>query len=130
MPCGSTHSNDLVRRPLSFLALWGIPLALVLVGALWPGARVWLWVPADVIAGTGCLANASRCGRLHCFLTGPLFLLGGLATLLDHLGVVHVDATWIAVAMVVGTLLGYAAEWIGGAYVRPACGSTGDADHA
>jgi hypothetical protein len=28
--------------------------------------RVWVWVPALVVMGLGCLVNAARCGRLYC----------------------------------------------------------------
>jgi len=27
---------------------------------------------------TGCLLNARRCHRLHCYISGPVLLLGGL----------------------------------------------------
>jgi hypothetical protein len=124
---GPTH--DLVRGARSFLLLWGLPLALVVLGLAWPRVQVWLWVPAGVIAGSACLANASRCGRLHCYLTGPLFLAGAAATLLAHLGVLRLDPAWILAAMVIGTGIGYAAEWIRGAYVgaSDADGGGGDA---
>lgn len=120
MSCETTtdgRTNDLVRGTRSFGVLWGLPLALVIGGIFWTSARVWLWVPAGTIAGLACLANASRCGRLHCFLTGPLFLAGAIATLLAHLGILRVDAFWILGAMVVGTAIGYAAEWARVAYV-------------
>jgi len=32
--------------------------------------------------GVGCLVNVSRCGRLHCYITGPVFLLAGEFSLL------------------------------------------------
>jgi hypothetical protein len=118
----SCADDDLVRGKRSFVLLWGLPMALVALGLVWPHARVWLWVPAGVVAGLGCLANASRCGRLHCFLTGPLFLLGAAATLAAHLGWISLRPGWILVAMVVGTALGYVAEWARGAYVgTPRC---------
>jgi hypothetical protein len=116
MSCGP--DDDLVRGRRSFLVLWGLPMALVALGLVWSSARVWLWVPAGGIAGTACLANASRCGRLHCFLTGPLFLLGAAATLASHFDLIALAPIWILAAMIVGTALGYAAEWARGAYVR------------
>lgn len=120
MSCGP--DNDLVRGRRSFLILWGVPLALVALGLGWVDARAWLWVPALTIAGLACLANATRCGRLHCFLTGPLFLLGAAATLASRLGIITLASGWILAAMIVGTALGYAAEWIRGAYVgAPQC---------
>ena len=29
--------------------------------------------------GTGCILNARRCHRLHCYISGPTFLLGAVA---------------------------------------------------
>jgi hypothetical protein len=38
--------------------------------------------------GTACTANAVRCGRLHCYITGPFFLVMAVVTLLYGLGIV------------------------------------------
>ena len=38
--------------------------------------------------GTGCVLNAIRCRRLHCYISGPAFLLGALAAGLFGLGAV------------------------------------------
>ena len=38
--------------------------------------------------GLGCLANAARCGRIHCYITAPLFLLAAGFVVLDAFGVV------------------------------------------
>ena len=46
----------------------------------WPIALVWM--------GTACLANARRCGRTHCYLTGPFFLVMAMAVLLHGYGLV------------------------------------------
>jgi hypothetical protein len=82
--------TDLVGSRLGWL-VWGLPGALVVIGIAWGAARAWLWGPSLSIAGSACVANASRCGRLHCFVTGPVFLLGAFATLLDGAGVVAID---------------------------------------
>jgi hypothetical protein len=34
-----------------------------------------LWISAFLAMGAACLANAARCGRVHCYVTGPLLLL-------------------------------------------------------
>jgi hypothetical protein len=31
--------------------------------------------------GTICLLNASRCGRIHCYFTGPFFILAAVTSL-------------------------------------------------
>jgi len=33
---------------------------------------------AFLIMGLACIANARRCGRVHCYFTGPLFLLSAV----------------------------------------------------
>ncbi len=109
------RKQDLLGRRARWL-LWGVPAVLFVAGAAWDGARAWLWVPSLAVAGLACLANASRCGRLHCFLTGPVFLLGALATLLDHMGFLSIDWRWIAAALVAGLTVGYGIEWMRGEY--------------
>ena len=37
--------------------------------------------------GIACTANAARCGRVHCYVTGPFFLLMAVVSLLYGLGV-------------------------------------------
>jgi hypothetical protein len=78
-------TKDLVRSRAAWL-LWLAPAALVLVGVLSPSHRAALWVPAFGVMGAACLYNARRCGRLHCHITGPLFLGGAIATALDASG--------------------------------------------
>ena len=40
--------------------------------------RNWIWIVALLWMGGACLVNAVRCGRLHCYVTGPFFLLGAI----------------------------------------------------
>lgn len=55
--------------------LWCLPALAVVAGLLWTARLKWLWVPAFLVMGFGCLVNASRCGRVHCYIAGPVFLL-------------------------------------------------------
>lgn len=55
--------------------VWCLPAVVLIAGLHWPLVRTWLWIPAFLVMGFGCLANAARCGRLHCYLTAPIFLL-------------------------------------------------------
>jgi hypothetical protein len=71
-----------------------------------------------VVAGTGCLVNASRCGRFHCYFTGPLYLLGAAATLLSAFGIVALQWPRIFLAMLLGTALAFIPEWVGPKYRR------------
>jgi hypothetical protein len=109
--------NDLVTRKIALL-LWYIPGALLLIGAFWSDGRPWVWTPALLVAGTACLVNASRCGRLHCYFTGPIFLLGATATLLRGFEIVPLPWSWILYAVLGGGLLAFVPEWVRGKYVR------------
>ena len=119
MSCGDASAcgdRDLVRTRAALL-IWCVPAALVFLGVFWPQARAALWIPSLVVMGGACLLNARRCGRLHCHITGPLFLLAALATLLDALAIVSIAWPWILIPTVAGTALGYGLEQIRGLYV-------------
>jgi hypothetical protein len=85
---------------------------------LGPLPRTALWTPAFLVAGVACVANARRCGRLHCYFTGPLYLVAAVATLLVGVGWVPLGWSWIAAAAIGGTVLAYVPEWVRGRYVR------------
>lgn len=106
---------DLVRSRIGWL-LWGTPGVAFSIGIAWSSARPLLWAPALAIAGAACVANAARCRRLHCFITGPLFLVGALATVLDATSVVAFDWRWLMAAVVVGTIMAYGFEHVRGTY--------------
>jgi hypothetical protein len=112
----SCGDRDLVRTRGALL-IWCLPAALVLLGVFWSDARAALWIPSLLVMGTACLLNARRCGRLHCHITGPLFLIAALVTLLDALAVVNIAWPWILIPTVAGTALGYGLEQVRGLYV-------------
>lgn len=112
----SCTQNDLVKRKISLL-LWYIPAALLVIGVFWSKGRVWMWTPALIVAGTACVVNAARCGRMHCYFTGPLWLLGAAATLLRGFGILALPWSWILCAVLGGTLA-FVPEWVRGKYVR------------
>ena len=68
------------KNPLDLTAsraawfFWYGPVAVILAGSFWTAGRNWLWAGAFCVMGIGCLINARRCHRLHCYFTGPLFL--------------------------------------------------------
>ena len=51
-----------------------------------PGWRTVLWTLSLGFMGTLCLLNASRCSRIHCYFTGPFFILGAVTSLGYGLG--------------------------------------------
>ena len=113
----SCSQRDLVNRRISWV-VWGLPtVLLVLGGFMGPGARTLLWPPALVVMGVGCVVNAARCGRLHCYLTGPLYLIAAIAAGLLGLELVPLQWSWIVLCIVGGTVLAYISEWVWGKYV-------------
>jgi hypothetical protein len=115
VPTASCRANDLTCGGRGVF-LWCLPIAAVVVGCLWPTIRVWLWIPAFLVMGMGCLANVIRCGRVHCYLTGPLFLLAGVYLVLAEIHLVPMHPAVLVDTVVVLTLLAYIAEFPLGKY--------------
>jgi hypothetical protein len=42
-------------------------------------ASALIWAILFVWMGTGCILNARRCHRLHCYISGPAFFIGAAA---------------------------------------------------
>ena len=87
-PC--TSQRDWTRRPGVALTWWCAPIIMGvsvdflsssprIVAVVWAGAFVWM--------GIGCLLNAHRCHRLHCYFSGPVLLLGAVVVSLLGFGV-------------------------------------------
>src|SRR6266849_4218294 len=68
----SKNPRDLTGSRAAWFFWYG-PVAVILAGSFWAAGRNWLWAGAFAVMGIGCLVNASRCQRLHCYFTGPLF---------------------------------------------------------
>ncbi|HEV2615502.1 MAG TPA: hypothetical protein VGU63_02705 [Candidatus Acidoferrales bacterium] len=79
-----------------------------------------LWIASLGVTGALCLVNAARCHRLHCYITGPVTLLGALLTALNATGVTHIPWRRIGWGVVIGVALGFIAELLGGKYARGA----------
>ncbi len=89
---GATSSccepHDLVSQKSGIL-LWCLPTAVLFVGLAWRDKLAWFWIPVFLIMGIGCLANARRCGRLHCYFTRPVFVLAAIYVALAAANVVR-----------------------------------------
>lgn len=82
-------SRDILSIPwLAFALFWlpGIAIASTASSSLGSHWRTVVWSASLTVMGAACVANAARCGRVHCYLTGPFFLLMALASLLFGLG--------------------------------------------
>lgn len=110
-PCTTTSkSRDiLLSRWLSLGVFWLPAIAIVAAGtSAFPGSwRTVVWTAALSVMGIACIANALRCGRVHCYLTGPFFLLMALVTLLYRFGVLPLGGNgWnlIGLTILIGAL--------------------------
>lgn len=101
------------------LWLWRVPTLMIVAGAFWPAGRFWLWIPAFLVAGGACLVNARRCGRVHCYATGPLYLGAVGYLVLVLLDVVPFRFGWFLGTVVGLSLLAHAAERQLGRYRGP-----------
>lgn len=119
---GSTanKSRDWARQPIGKIVWWGIP---ILVAVLAGSARLPIRTAAFVLAGafawmgTGCVLNSLRCHRLHCYISGPVLLIGAAAVALIGFGALNEHAlnvvVWSAAAIV---LVSHVPEAIWGMY--------------
>ncbi len=77
-------SRDVMSSGLRMVLLYGLPgVAIYLTGNY--GDRevaAIAWPVAFLVMGVACVANARRCRRVHCFFTGPLFLLASVLSAL------------------------------------------------
>lgn len=81
------RSRDILTNPWLALGLFWVPATAIAVTAsthigISNGWKTAVWTAALVIMGAACLVNAVHCGRIHCYVTGPFFLLMALVSLL------------------------------------------------
>ncbi len=94
-----------ILRSLPVLALvFVLPIvalnisANVRVGLGWQTA---VWAASFTTMGIGCVVNALRCGRVHCYLTGPFFLAIAVLTILYGLRIAHLGPHgWSVISLV------------------------------
>lgn len=115
------RQKDWAGRPLSRALVWGLPVALLFLaiplGTFW---KTILWTAAAGWMGGACLVNASRCGRRHCFFTGPFFLVIALLAALHGSGIAPLGPGgwfWLGAALLGGgTALTYLTDFFWGKY--------------
>lgn len=124
--------RDLVKNPDTMPLLWGLPAAVMLLTVCCAGGG-WVvtitWTLSLLVMGTACLVNARGCGRVHCYFTGPFFLLMAGVSLLHGLHVLLLGPhgwLYIGAALVSGaTLLFFVPESVWGRYRRTQAGTHG-----
>ena len=115
------RAKDWVSDVRGYLLAWGLPtVALVGTAFASPLVRTPAWLIALVWMGTACLANARRCGRTHCYLTGPFFLVMAMAVPLHGYGLLPLGThgwMWLGATIAGGAaLLWIASEGLLGRY--------------
>jgi hypothetical protein len=105
------RSRDILSNRQMTIALYWIPVLVLIVSGflnldqLW---RVAIWTAALTTMAAGCIANALRCGRMHCYVTGPFLLIMAIVVLTRGLGATPIDdRSWnlIGLVVLVGTLV-------------------------
>lgn len=116
---GSCQSGDWAGTWRGW-AIWGSAVVLLLLGGQLPDGRTWLLFSGFLLAGVGCVANAVRCGRRHCYFTGPVCLLAAMYVGLTGLHVVPTEGNIFWGVLVVVGAVGCLSEHVLGRYVRRA----------
>jgi apolipoprotein N-acyltransferase len=86
----ATNPRDILASPWLAGAVYCLPsAAIVASGALAMASplRGVLWAACLAVMAAGCLANALRCGRTHCYFTGPFLIVMALTSLAYGFGV-------------------------------------------
>ncbi len=95
---------DFTTGPLSSFLFWKFPTVLMVGVAIFdvgPRIQALVWVPCLAVFAFGCIANAARCRRVHCFFTGPFFLVMSVVSLLHGFGFVSLgDSGWSWVELI------------------------------
>jgi hypothetical protein len=119
------QSRDLLSDRQVAGAVYALPVAIIVISGFFSMpdvVRAAIWALCLLVMGAACAVNALRCGRMHCYFTGPFFFLLALLALLYGVGIVPLGRHgWnvIALCAVVGTLvLYYVPELIFGRYRR------------
>ncbi len=121
--CGTSQAGD-VTHSLPGMMLWyALPVAAILGAGQVLASPRWIgliWAAAFATMGGKCLANASDCGRVHCYFTGPWFLLAAIVSLLHGFAFGPVGPlSWKLIGSVGGVgaaILGCGSEAIMGRY--------------
>lgn len=108
-----SSGRDILQSYGSTAVLYGLPIIAIVTSGFVAQKPIWhdvIWIAALTTMGLTCTVNAVRCGRVHCYMTGPLLLLGAFVALLDALAVIHLGRSgWslLSGALIVGALFAY-----------------------
>jgi hypothetical protein len=101
----SSKSRDILSNPLLASAWFCLPVIAIVATAqhdVGLGLRTAVWTAALSVMGAACIANAVRCGRTHCYITGPFFLVMAVLSLLYGVGVIPLGVNgWSAIGLTI-----------------------------
>lgn len=121
LPSGG-KARDLLSHPLSFVVLFCLPILAIVLSSRYAGAgwKTVVWTASLGVMGAACVVNAARCRRMHCYVTGPFFLLMAVISLLYGLGVLPLGRRgWNVIGLAVlsgGIVLSCLPEMLFGKY--------------
>jgi hypothetical protein len=108
MQGGAGDSQDLLSDRLGTIAIYWLPVAVLVASGFFAITNRWraaIWAAALMTMGAGCVLNALRCGRVHCYATGPFLVLMAAIAVLYGTGLLPLGSRgWNAIALV--TLVG------------------------
>ncbi len=101
-------SSDLLSERFATIVIYWLPIAVLIASGFFKLGGAWrtaIWAVALITMGVGCVVNAVRCGRVHCYATGPFFLLMAAVAVVCGLGIAPFGPWgWNTIALV--TLIG------------------------
>jgi hypothetical protein len=104
-------ARDLLSDRRTTILVYVVPTAAIVatsVGGVGEIVITIVWTLAFAVMGIACVVNVVRCGRVHCYFTGPFLLLVAAAALLHGLRVISLGPKgweWLSVVAIAGTIL-------------------------
>ena len=90
------------------LISWGV---LSLIGIYWHPVHALSAAACLFAMAFGCLANWLKNRSFHCAITGPLFLIAGVAFLLAGVRMIDINAVWVWRFVLIGVGIAFLLEW-------------------
>lgn len=93
---------DWVRSPVRLAIWWVIPIVVGNLADHLPLSRPvtsLIWAAALAWMGLGCVLNARRCHRRHCYFSGPILLTGAVVIVLVGWDVVSLGSNGLSLTI-------------------------------
>jgi hypothetical protein len=75
-------NNDLLDHKFKSFLVWVLPALAIIGSTFWSSLAVSIiWPLSFGVMGVFCLINVKRCGRTHCLITGPFFLIMAITSI-------------------------------------------------